>query len=507
MDQLKIGWGRQPLHIDAPVSLPGQMHMRISESILDPLYATALCVDGGEGQDAVIFCSCDIVIIRVIEMDPENRDLVMDAIRDLVKTMRPDLPVDGIILNATHTHAGVGIADTPETTPDGQPVYPGSKCREYFIHQCAAAICQAWDNRAEGGIAYGYGYAVVAHSRRVIYFDDTSLRADANPVAPNGHGVMYGNTNDPQFSHYEAGADHFLNAMFTFDSNRKLTGIVVNVPCPSQLSEMFTRQTADFWHEVRQLVAAEYGEDVYVLPQCAAAGDLSPRVLHYKAAQARRMRLKYGAEYDPNGSNHIPAKVMAERADIAERIMDAIREVYGWAKKDICTHIPVRCKAEVLQLPRRLITDEEKAWCEETLLRMDAELEEKLKGDPEDVRIAVTAHQRIHSRNEYVIQRWNFQKERPTLPMRCHTVRIGDIAFATNRFELYMDYMHRIQARSPFLQTFVVQLAGAEGGTYLPTERGAANKGYSASLFCNQVGPEGGQVLVEETLRMLGELV
>ena len=505
MKPIQIGWGRQPLNIDGPVSLPGQMHMRISQEIMDPLYATALCIDGGE--DAVIFCACDIVIIRVIEMDPENRDLVMDEIRRRAKQLRPALPAESIILNATHTHAGIGIADTPETTPDGQVVYPGSKCREFFICQCVKAICEAWDNRAPGGIAYGYGYAVVAHSRRTIYFDDTSLRADANPVAPNGHGVMYGNTNDSQFSHYEAGADHFLNAMFTFDSQKKLTGIVVNVPCPSQLSEMFTSQTSDFWHEVRQMATAEFGEQVYILPQCAAAGDLSPRVLHYKAAQARRMRLKYGAEYDPNGSNHIPAKVMAERADIAERILDALREIYSWAKNDIRFDVPVRHRAEVLQLPRRLITDQEKTWCEETILRMDAELAEKLKGDPEEVRTAVTAHQRIRSRNEYVIQRWNFQKERPNLPMRCHTVRIGDIAFATNRFELYMDYMHRIQARSPFLQTFVVQLAGAEGGTYLPTERGVSNKGYSASPFCNQVGPEGGQVLVEETLRMLNELL
>lgn len=506
MKPVQIGWGRRPLHIDGPVSLPGQMHMRISEEILDPLYATALCVDGGAGQDAVIFCSCDIVIIRVIEMDPENRDVVMDAIRAMVSTMRPELPVEGIILNATHTHAGIGLADTPETTPDGQTVYPGSKCREYFINQCAEAICEAWDNRADGAISYGYGYAVVAHSRRTVYFDDTSLRADANPVAPNGHGVMYGNTADPQFSHYEAGADHFLNAMFTFDSHEKLTGIVVNVPCPSQLSEMFTRQTADFWHEVRQLVAAEFGEEVYVLPQCAAAGDLSPRILHYQKAQARRMRLKYGMEYDPNSGNHDPVKVMAERADIARRIMDAIREVYDWAKKDIRSHIPVRHQRQILQLPRRRITPEEKSWCEETLVRMDAELEEKKKGDPETVRKAITAHQRIYSRNQYILQRFALQDEHPCIPMACHTVRIGDIAFATNRFELYMDYMHRIQARSPFLQTFVVQLAGAEGGTYLPTERGAANKGYSASLFCNQVGPEGGQVLVEETLRMLEEL-
>ena len=71
---------------------------------------------------------------------------------------------------------------------------------------------------------------------------------------------------------------------------------------------------------------------------------------------------------------------------------------------------------------------------------------------------------------------------------------------------MFMDYMHRIQARSPFIQTFVVQLAGSEGANYLPTERAFANKGYSASLYDNPVSPKGGQQLVEETLKMLDEL-
>ena len=95
------------------------------------------------------------------------------------------------------------------------------------------------------------------------------------------------------------------------------------------------------------------------------------------------------------------------------------------------------------------------------------------------------------------------------LPMELHVLRIGDVAFATNRFELYMDYMHRIQARSPFAQTFVVQLTGvpgADGGTYLATERGVADKGYSACLFCNLVSPEGGQQLVNETVTVLKDI-
>ena len=89
--------------------------------------------------------------------------------------------------------------------------------------------------------------------------------------------------------------------------------------------------------------------------------------------------------------------------------------------------------------------------------------------------------------------------------MELHAVAIGDVAFTASHFELYMDYMHRIQARSPFIQTFVAQLTNGSVG-YLPTERGEWGRGYSASMYCNQVSSKGGQELVEETLKMLKEL-
>ena len=69
-------------------------------------------------------------------------------------------------------------------------------------------------------------------------------------------------------------------------------------------------------------IRAKYGE-IFILPQCAAAGDISPRILHYKKAQARRFRLKYG-EIETE---------MAARQGYAERISQCFDEVYSWAKK------------------------------------------------------------------------------------------------------------------------------------------------------------------------------
>ena len=500
MDTVKIGWGRREISVNEPVSLPGQMYLRISEGIHDPTYATALCVDGGAGQDTVIFCACD--------REGFYADVV-ELVKARVKEMRPELPVQCIIMSCTHTHDGAEINDTPEMSPDGKPIYSGAKYREFFVQMCAEAICQAWDDRAEGGLTYGYGYAVVGHSRRVIYsVDEYSDKPEM--TAPNGYGVMYGNTNREIFSHYEAGADHFVNLLYTFDAAGKLTGILVNVPCPSQLAEHFKKMSSDYWNEVRELVGKKYGADVYILPQCAAAGDLSPRILHYSDAQVRRMELKYGLGYDPKKVGaHLEdeyRKVMAERYDIAERIVSAIDEVLCLAKKDIKTQVTVRHNCADAALARRMITDEEKKWCEDNITALEQKIAEAKDAPPEKLRSLVSSSEIISGRNRQAIERYAIQHENPTLTVPLHVASIGDVAFASNPFELYMDYMHRMQSRSPFMQTFVIQMAGFNNQGYLATERGMHNKGYSASMFCNRVSAQGGQQMVDITVDMLKDL-
>ena len=159
-----------------------------------------------------------------------------------------------------------------------------------------------------------------------------------------------------------------------------------------------------------------------------------------------------------------------------------------------------------MHLKKRMITEQEKVECEENIEKMKALIPDPATSTPEEYRVAKSRYESIRNRNLRAIERYEHQNEEPTQEHLTHVARIGDICFATNRFELYMDYMHRMQARSPFLQTFTVQMAGTEESCYLASERGIANKGYSASLFCNQIGAEGGQQLVEETLEILNAM-
>ena len=61
----------------------------------------------------------------------------------------------------------------------------------------------------------------------------------------------------------------------------------MNVACPSQVGAG-SRISADFWHETRNELRSRLGEGLFVLPQCSAAGDQSPRVMVDSNPCARR---------------------------------------------------------------------------------------------------------------------------------------------------------------------------------------------------------------------------
>ncbi len=506
---LKIGWSRKDVSTNEPLPITGQFKLRVSQGVLDPILVNILTLENN--GDYVIFVQVDTVSINAG---------ILDLVRARVSELNPEIDTTKIIMNATHTHcgpclfeedkvwAGKPISEVPH---EGVEIKSNGEYRKWFIETTAEGIVESFTERKEGYVSYGYGFATVAHSRRVVYFDDLSKRPENahfnSAQFVGGHAQMYGSTKDRMFSHYEAGTDPFANFLFTFDKDEKLTGAIINVPCPSQNSEMDNCLTADFWADVREQISKRYG-DIYILSQCAAAGDLSPRILHYSKAEERRFRLKYADYKMPEIVSETYERY--RRLDIGERIADAFDEVYGWTQKEKFNDLPVAHTIKTVELSKRLITDEEYQFCVEENEKNVVKKPFVTDGEPLERMYQNSVIMSSGGRYARAMKRYEEQKKNPKLPMEMHVIKLGNIAFATNQFELYMDYQHRIQGRSPFEQTFIVQLCGQpEGraaGSYLATERAAAGNGYSASMYCNLVSPEGGQELVEATLEELNKL-
>ena len=501
-DGIKIGWGKRSIAMDGPVPITGQMFLRVSRGVYTPVLASALTLE--KNGDAVIFVSADMVSVH-----PE----VLKKVRKILAAELPELPGEKIILNATHTHAGPSSNDLRGPYPNKVKFSETEDVRNFLARQIADAVKDSWVKRAPGAVAYGYGFATTGHSRRTLYLVDIgALQGGEAGIAMDGKAQMYGETNDKFFDGYEAGTDSFINLFYTFDAQGKLTGTVVNVPCPSQTNEGAWVLHASFWHNVREKLSERYG-DIGVICQAAAAGDLSPRQPHYKDAEMRRFRLKYAdkiAAYLENPMPYPETQFADEAAarrqyehdvvdyiraeDIASRIVTAFDEVLQWAAKEKYTNPEFKHDVRQVKLSRRMfpkeLVDQEKANHEKFM-------QEKYMQDGEAYKML-----RFNSilasklgRVGGVLDRFAVQDKEPFITTDVHTVKIGNMAFASNRFELYIDYMHRIQARSPFEQTFIVQLVTDDNGvgSYLATERGLANKGYSATPYCNQVSPQGGQ--------------
>ncbi len=453
---LYAGWAARDITPDRPVALSGQFHKRISTHVEAPLYATALALETREGKrsiDQAILVSCDLIGID---------SSIPIRLRRSLQGKLPGLDTRKLILNATHTHTGPVTGEKwYEVTEPG--VMKPAEYVDFLLIRLAEVASEAWQNRRPAGVNWGLGYATVGFNRRMVYED--------------GHAVMYGRNSTDDFRHVEGYEDSTIQTLFFWDGDGKLTGIAVDVPCPSQVVEGESYVSSDFWHDVRTILRERFSRDLYVLAWTGASGDLSPHPQIQKAAAARMREL--------SGN-------VSETRAVAMRIADAVGYAYGAVRNQTFDRVPLAHTVESLRLPSPAISKEEylaaKAACEQ----IRAKPREKWARE-DFARLAW---------HEEVIDRYEHAEKHASYAMELHALRLGDVAIVTNPFELFLDYGIQMQTRSRALQTFVIQLACGDGG-YLPTERAVAGGGYSAVAESVMVGPAGGQMLVDRTLGAL----
>jgi hypothetical protein len=458
--KLMIGWHRGDITPPRNVLVQGQFHRRISDGVISPLTATALALEvcGDDGSvDQVVFLSCDLC----------SEGFKADLLRELGDRCA-GLDTSKLTVNTTHTHNGPSLTRGVHEEPEDDPEFMNpDEYRLWLAVQLADIVATAWEIRQPGGMARGFGYAVVGRCRRAVYAD--------------GSAQMYGETDRDDFVGFESCDDHAVNFLFTRNEADKLTGIVVNLACPSQCQESLTSISADYWHDVREAVAARYGTEVGLLPQCAPAGDLSPHLLADRTEE-RDLRDRLGVD---------------DKGVIARRIVAALDEALATASST--DHIAELVhEVRTFRLPRLMVTREQ------------YDLEKRIPAmSAEERSQQAYAFQRIWPFGPVcdLITRYERQEDNPTHEVEAHIIRIGEVVFATSPFELFVDYGMAIRSRSGALQTFLVQLADGSGnGFYLPTQRALDHGHYSALIKSNWVGPEGGAMLVDESVGAINSL-
>jgi hypothetical protein len=475
--ELYVGWSESSITPDKPVMLQGQFHERISEYVQSELVVTVLALEtrdsSGGALEQMMIGACDLCDV--------SAELLAEVRRRLSGKL-PGLCLDKLLLNATHTHTGPVKTDAeagagsliysyipkelqPVVNPRAGEVMPPREYSEFLVERLCEAFTEAWQRRAPGLASWQLAHAVVGHNRRLVYDD--------------GSAEMYGSSDTTNFVCIEGPSDHGIELLYLWDRTGRLSGVVVNVACPSQVVEGHSFISADYWGEVRQQLRERFSGQLFILPMCGAAGDQSPRDLIRRRRQEPSM-------HDVEGA-----------VELGTRITDAVAGKYEAAAREKRPGLVFRHLVGCMDLPLRMVSRQEHA---EAKARFEAVLTRRKPG------------QRLNTRGIVelfapggVMARYDRQQQSPFYSPEIHAIRLGEIAIATNPFELFADYGLRIKGRSRALQTFVVQLACGKGG-YLPTEKAVVGGGYSAIVASGLVGPEGGRILVEQTVRLINSL-
>lgn len=493
MGKFLIGWAEESLVPNKKVELGGQFYERISEYVESDITATAMAIEA-DGEQAIIV-SCDLTGMY---------GGIMDIIREKFAAYNTGVDPMKLIVGVTHTHtsikygknAGFSAAEAilNEFLPADKQYTRLVKANDedvlgleealYFIaDRVALAAKRAWENRAEAMYANAFGRAVVGHCRRVC-FDD-------------GSAEMWGDTNTANFTALEGGNDSGVELLYMFDKNRKLTGIVANIACPSQVLEHRSFISADYWGKVKENLRKEYGEDIYLLAMGGAGGDQCPRDLvrwvnpETPINDPNVNRPNYIERVaDPSMFDLSGCRVIGRR--VSSEIISVLQEVTELKDEATFKH-----EAFVMQLPLRKATKEQYNQA----VREIEYYVDKNK-DKAEFNYADSAKMHVYAGT---IARYRAQQFTETYDTEIHVIRFGDIAIATNPFELFLDYGNRIKARSIAKQTFIMQLTCGQGG-YLPTEKAENGGHYSAYISSGNVGHEGGDMMVRKDIDVINKM-
>lgn len=458
--ELRVGVAQVDITPSRPVALAGNFSTRISKTPDTPIVAAALALESRPASgtaDHAIIVSCDLVAIR---------DGVQQKFRERLRSRLPAIDLRRVLLTATHTHTAPLTMELEEARykydlpKDG--IVPPAEYVEFLIGRLVDVTGRAWEGRTAAGVSWTLGHATVGHNRRAVYAD--------------GRAQMYGKTNTAQFRGFEGSEDSGVETLFFWDSAGRLKAVAVNLASPAQEVEGKKNLDADLWHDVREQLRTKLGQpDLTVLGWTSAAGDQSPHVQYRKAAENRM----------------ITSRGLTYRQELGRRISNAVVDTLDVAKSEIHTDVAFAHTVTDLDLPPRRILPRE---YQQSKGNLGAWMQKS------DLYSQTMAH-----RERDVIRRYEQENKEPPYGVELHILRIGDIAISTNPFELFLDYGVQIKARSPALQTFLIQHA-TNAGLYLPTEKAIAGGHYSGLPHTNLVGPEGGQILVDRSVAAIEAL-
>lgn len=429
-----------------PVRVIGNFGLTMASSAHDPLHARAIVLEDGGVKIAIALI--DSCYVKREEMDGAKA----------IASRRTGIPVDRILMSATHTHSA------PPSHAN-----PGNALEERYVRrlveQAADAIIQANQRLAPARI----GWQVVPVPDE-IFNRRWFMRPGAMPPTPFGATTDKARMNPPAGSpdlvHPAGGTDPGFSIVSIQAADGKPIAVLGNYSLHYVGGVPGPELSADYFGEFSKLVARE-----------VAPGD-----------PAFVAMLTNGTSGDVNNIDFVHPR---PRAQPYERIGQVAGKLAGHAAAAVRSaqyqdNAPIRMAETVLRLAYRRPTPEQLQFAKAALEEKD---ESKLP----------------RNAKAYAERALKLEAGPAFADLKLQALRIGALGITAIPCEVFTEIGITLKELSPFRPHFTIELANGHYG-YLPTPRHFDLGGYETWLGTNNLEREASVKITRSLLDLLGQL-
>lgn len=422
----------------------------IAAHVHDELHARCLVLDDGTTQLA----------LAVADTISLARD-VWDEAKQRIEAAT-GIPAANIMLSGTHTHSSVSALTNAD---------PALNYRQFIISRVVDGVRRAVHNLEPARIAWGAGKV----PQHVFNRRWRLMEGMTNPNPFGGHDRAVMNPSSLLRPRLAGPAG---------PTNPEVYCLSVQAADGRQIALM-----ANYWlHYVggvpREHLSADYfGEFCRVIERrLASAGEHPPVVGILANGPCGDVNNNDYSGKTPTVKREPYEKIKLVAGDLAAEVL-RVRETLqhqDW--------VPLKAAVEDLDLIVRRPTPEMIKWAEEVLAK------------PKD---AAPVHRLEQPYAERTLAARDAKPDKVSCVMQAF--RIGDLGIAAIPFEVFTEIGLEIKAKSPFKDTFTIELANGSNG-YLPTPAQHELGGYETWLGTNRVEREASVKITAEIVELLGRV-
>lgn len=444
-----------------PMNMPGGFSANPATSTHDPLNARALVLDDGKTKIAWV----------VIDHLSVPKKIATEAKEIAAKAT--GIPVEHMLVSATHTHTGVGAADEFVAEVTGGPKLSDRQIkanayRQVMLDGISQAIIQA-----HGKLRPALAGAAAQPLPGEVFNRRWYLKP--GKMEPNPFGeldkVKMNPNNSPDVLERPAGpTDPDITILSLQDTKRKPLALFANYSL-HYVGGMPTGQvSADYYGEFARLMPSRLrADDRFVAAMSnGTSGDINN---------------------NPFGSSRPPREPFEQIRIVAGEAADTAWKAY----REIGVH-----RADVkLGMVQRILTLKYRRPTAEQVLNAKAIL--AIKDKEAIARLPRLATNYAGSTVSAAT------RPEETIDIILQAIQVGDLAICAIPFETFAETGLELKKKSPFGRTMVVGLGNGRHG-YLPTSAQHELGGYETWLGTNVVQKDAAEIIVKNLLEMMGEL-